>query len=106
MGRSWSIVFLTLRCSECENTKCVFANGYIPSGSLEGCTRNISDDSFAKYMYYLEERWPNELCIKYSQEHINRTYNEIIEFLETEIYAAPIGNKLNKQGKCKIKKLD
>lgn len=106
MGRFIHIVFLVLRCSECENINCVFANKYIPYGSLEGCTRNVSDDTYAKYIYYLEERWPNELAANYSREHISRTYSEIIDFLETEVYAAPIENKLNKQGKCKIKKLD
>lgn len=93
---------LTLRCSECENPNCVFARKYIIEGSLEGCTRRVSDEVYDKYFYYLQEKWPLSLSSGYKLEYINETYKEIMDFLCDEIYSAPIGQKLNKQGKIKL----
>lgn len=92
---------LVLRCRDCEHINCVYAHRYIPEGSLEGCTRIVADDIYAKYEHYFLEKWPNALAMNYPREHISQLYGEIIAFLDNEIYAAPIGQKLNKHGKVK-----
>ena len=93
---------LTLRCSECENCNCVFARKLITEGSLEGCTRQVSSEVYDKYSYYFQEKWPLILSSNYKVDYVNEIYKEIIDFLYDEIYSAPIGQKLNKQGKIKL----
>ena len=90
---------LVLRCRDCEHINCVYSRKYIPEGSLEGCTRIVTDDTYAKYEHYFLEKWPNALKMNYPRAHISQIYSEIITFLDNEIYAAPIGQKLNKHGK-------
>lgn len=92
---------LVLRCRDCENAKCIYAKGYTPEGSLEGCTRILTDEVYARHEHYLLEKWPNALSANYPRDHITQLYNEIIAFLDNEIYAAPIGQKLNKHGRVK-----
>lgn len=92
---------LVLRCRDCEHINCVYSHKYISHDSLEGCTRIVTDDTYAKYEYYLSEKWPNALAMNYPREHISQIYGEIITFLDNEIYTAPIGQKLNKLGRIK-----
>ena len=92
---------LVLRCRDCEHVNCIYSHKYIPENSLEGCTRIVTDDTCAKYEHYLLEKWPNALAMNYPKEHISQIYSEIINFLDSEIYVAPIGQKLNKHGKIK-----
>lgn len=95
-------MILALTCRECENVHCIYSKGYIPEGSKEGCTRLVSQDVNAKYMFYMFEKWPNMLNAGYSLEHISAAYKEIIDFLYDEIYTAPIGQKIPKSGRIKL----
>ena len=92
---------LVLRCKDCENMNCVYSHEYIPEGSLEGCTRILTDDAYAKYEHLLLEKWPNAISMEYPRETISQIYKEIVTFLDDETYAAPIGQKLDKRGKVK-----
>lgn len=93
------IVFISLSCIDCENTHCDKSRRYIPSDSLEGCTRKVTEDEAAKYYHLLEEVAPF-MYINTTKEYQSRTYKEIIDYLEY-IYSCPFGQKLNKYGKIK-----
>lgn len=93
---------IRLKCIDCENILCGLANRYILADSEEGCTRIVDEDVAARYHHYLFEKWPQMLSSNYPREHISKTYGEIIRFLDEEIYAAPVGQKLNRFGKIKL----
>lgn len=94
---------VTLRCIECENSMCGLARKYVPVDSLEGCTRKLNEETAAKYHHYINEVWPMMNPAIYSLDYIGEKYAEIIEFLNSEIYTSPIGQKLNKNGKIAIR---
>ena len=93
------LTYLTLRCKNCEQDKCVFCPiGKIARGK-EGCTRKVSEETAAKYIHYTEEVIPFWKHLALPQ--IKQQYNEIINFLFNEVYSAPIGQKLDSNGKVK-----
>lgn len=50
--------FITLRCKNCEQNRCVFQ----PNGTFiknkEGCTRKVSEETAARFKHYIEEVVP------------------------------------------------
>lgn len=97
---------ITLRCIDCENVDCeICRNGsFLTLESKKGCTRKVNDLDYAKYIHYMEEVAPF-MYINTSTEYQNRTYNEIIDFLEY-IYSCPIGQKLNHNGKTSVRQFN
>ena len=89
--------FLTLRCSECEYVECpIIPNGTYWKGK-QGCTRKVLKNIEDAYEHYFKEVLP--FWKTYSSEKKKRSYQEIIKFLYNEIYSAPLGQKLNSDGK-------
>lgn len=93
---------LILKCSECENEFCAYAKKYVPIDSKEGCIREVSEEVFDKYFYLINEKWPMIISSEYPMTHINSTYQEIVQFLYSEIYTAPVKQKISKSGKVKF----
>ena len=95
-------MFLSLSCRDCEQDKCVFS----PIGKWikgkEGCTREVSEETAARFNHYMNEVIP--FWKTYSVDFVRQSYKEIITFLFNEIYNAPIGQKLNAEGKVSLKK--
>lgn len=93
-------VFLTLRCRDCEQDNCIFQ----PIGSFvrnkEGCTRKVSEETAAKFKHYTEEVMP--FWRFHSLEYVKKAYEEVINFLFSEIYSAPIGQRLDPDGKVRL----
>ena len=96
------IVYLTLQCRDCEIDRCI----YCPKGTYlkgkEGCTRKVSEDIAAQFNHYNQEVRP--FWKQYSLKQVKKSYKEILDFLFKEIYAAPIGQKLDKYGKIPEKR--
>lgn len=90
-------VFVTLNCHDCDKIKCGIAKKLVPFESKEGCTRRVSEETAAKYYHYMEEVIP--FWHNYDEDYVRQSYEEIIDFLEKEVYSAPIGQRLNPQGK-------
>lgn len=88
-----------LRCGECENISCCYANKYIPMDSLEGCTRKVTEDMEIEYYHLINEVAPF-MYMNTTKEYQNNVYHQIIQLLNN-IYSMPIGVKLNKKGKAK-----
>ena len=91
-------VIITLKCKHCENTDCdIWKDGVYIFGK-EGCTRVVSEEVAAHYQHYTQEIIP--FWKHYSWENVKESYTEILVFLETQVYSAPLGHKLNRQGKA------
>lgn len=88
-----------LRCSECGNISCCYANKYIPIDSLEGCTRKVTEEVEIEYYHLINEVAPF-MYMNTTKEYQNKTYHEIDRLLNN-IYSMPIGQKLDKKGKVK-----
>lgn len=56
MDEEYSIV--TLRCINCEQELCGLAKKYVSYNSKEGCTRKVSEETAARFEYYMEEVIP------------------------------------------------
>lgn len=87
-------MFVTLRCQKCDNIDCPIARKYVPYESLEGCTRRVSESLAAKFRHDIEEVLP----FAWKQEDSQQVFNTIEKDLN-EIYAAPVGCKLDFKGK-------
>ena len=84
-------MYVTLRCQKCDNIDCPIARLYVPYDSLEGCTREVSEDLAAQYTHAIEEVLP--FAKTSSQfDSIERTLNEV--------YQSNIGRKLDARGKA------
>ena len=84
-------MYVTLRCQTCDNIDCPIARLYVPYDSLEGCTREISEDLAAQYTHAIEEVLP--FAKTSSQfDSVERTLNEV--------YQSNIGRKLDVRGKA------
>lgn len=92
--------YITLRCTHCDKTLCGIARSWIPYESKEGCTRKVTEEDAAQFYHYTEEVIP--FWKYYSLEQVQKSYKEIDDFLQTKIYSAPIGQKLDVWGKVKI----
>ena len=93
-------VFIKLNCHDCDKIDCGIAKKLVPFESKEGCTRKVSEEVAAQFQHYMEEIipfWP-----EYDQQYVQQSYQEIINFLEKEIYSAPIGQRLDPEGKVRL----
>lgn len=94
-------MFVTLRCQKCDNVDCPIARKYVPYESLEGCTRRVSESLAAKFRHDIEEVLP----FAWRREDSQQVFNTIERDLN-EVYAAPIGCKLDVKGKKVDAKID
>lgn len=92
-------MFVTLRCGKCDNVDCNLSRKYIPDESKEGCTREVDDMVSDQFFYYIEEVMPFVQFYK-NQEQAFKKLNEIESFLNSSIYSAPLGVKLDSKGKA------
>lgn len=96
-------IFLKLNCKDCENQSCmIYPNGYYLRGK-EGCTRKVTQEEKDRFTHYMNEVLPFVRTYK-NKEVAHNTIVEIEEYLDY-IYTRPLGNKLDKYGKIKIKSL-
>ena len=91
--------FITLNCHDFDFVECGIAKKLVPFESKEGCTRKVSEDIAAKFYHYIEEILP--FWKLQSEKYVRDSYQEIISFLYNSIYSAPIGQRLDPQGKVK-----
>lgn len=94
-------MFVTLRCQKCDNVDCPIARNYVPYDSLEGCTRKVSESLAAKFRHDIEEVLP----FAWKREDSEHVFNAVERDLD-EVYAAPIGCKLDAKGKKIESKID
>lgn len=90
-------MFITLKCSTCGNTDCAYARKYIPEGSEEGCTRNVSEELAERFFHHTQEVLPF-LAMRPRSESTDKAYAAIEENLES-IYASSLGRLLDSKGK-------
>ncbi len=93
-------VFIKLNCHDCDKIDCGIAKKLVPFESKEGCTRKVSEETAARFHHYTEEVIP--FWSEYNQQYVRQSYKEIIDFLEQEIYTAPIGQRLDPKGKVRL----
>lgn len=84
-------MYVTLRCQTCDNIDCPIARLYVPYDSLEGCTREVTEDLAAQYTHAIEEVLP---FAKTSSQF------DSVEQTLNEIYQSSIGRKLDAKGKA------
>lgn len=84
-------MYVTLRCQTCDNIDCPIARLYVPYDSLEGCTREVTEDLAAQYTHAIEEVLP---FAKTSSQF------DSVEQTLSEIYQSNIGRKLDAKGKA------
>ena len=92
-------MFINLQCKNCENIKCPIET--LAWIDKEGCSREISEEVAEQYEHYINEIIP--FWKLKSNSAIDKEYNKILDFLYTYIYKAPIGQKIDKDGKIDIK---
>ena len=91
---------ITLQCKDCEYIECpIVPNGTYWRGK-QGCTRKVLEGVADAYVHYMEEVVP--FLRTYSSAARDKLYNEVIDFLYSEIYSSPLGQKLGPDGKVKI----
>ena len=95
-------VFISLQCRDCEQDQCVFCPNGTYLYNKEGCTRKVTDEVAARFNHFNEEVLP--FWKTYSPQQIKESYCQHIDFLFNEIYSAPIGQKLDKNGKVSLSK--
>jgi len=93
---------ITLRCINCENDQCELAKKYVLFKSKEGCTRKVDEETAARFKHYIEEVVP--FWKMYDSDYVRQSYFEIMDFLFSKIYTAPIGQKLDYRGKVRALK--
>lgn len=84
-------MYVTLRCQTCDNIDCPIARLYVPYDSLEGCTREVTEDLAAQYTHAIEEVLP---FAKTSSQF------DSVEQTLNEVYQSSIGRKLDAKGKA------
>lgn len=90
-------MFITLKCRECDNIDCPIAREYIPDDSIEGCTKDVTEEDAEKFYYYTEEILP--FVRQYENFDVaQKRLDEIYIFLN-HLYGLPTGNKLDSKGK-------
>lgn len=91
-------MYVTLRCTSCDNVCCDIARHYVPEGSLEGCTRSL-DDSQAQRLYHCMNEVLPFLHLRPRSEATDKQFQETEECLKTA-YAAPFGRRIAADGKA------
>ena len=92
-------IYVTLSCKDCDFIECGIKLNKTPIRGKEGCTKKVSEETAAKFYHYMEEVVP--FWKLYEGERVKESYQEVIDFLYKEIYAAPIGQRLDLDGKVK-----
>lgn len=90
-------MFLTLRCAECGKWPCDRAREYIPEGSLEGCTREVTEEQSEEFSHYLSEVLPF-LARRRRTDATDAEFCRIEDLLQ-HIYSCPFGRKLDAAGR-------
>lgn len=85
---------LKLLCKDCENIGCNL-NNYPSENGREGCIREVTDEEYDRYYYYITEALPF-LYVHTSKEYQNRIYNDFLNLCD-EIYQRPFIRKPNRQ---------
>lgn len=91
-------MYATLRCEGCDNPDCSIGRLFIPEGSLEGCTRSVTDDQAMMLSHYENEVLPFVKMYedqKIAQEKLDNIYQFLLG-----IYGCDIGAKLDERGKA------
>lgn len=91
-------VILKLTCNTCDNAFCFEGHSYAPIDSLVGCTRWVPEDIFDQYIHYTREVVP--FWHLYKKQYVDKSYNEIYNFLQKIYQTYPIEKLLDKKGKA------
>ncbi len=95
-------MFVTLRCSICGNMDCPYARKYIPEDSLEGCTRQVSEELAEKFIHDTQEVLPF-LRTRRRTESTDKSFAAIEKNFES-IYSSALGRLIDSKGKVDIRK--
>lgn len=87
-------MFITLRCQKCDNIDCPIARAYVPYESNEGCTREVSQETYERWQHLMIETLPF-----LSLRRITSQVYTDIDSLENEVYSSKLGRKLDYNGK-------
>lgn len=87
-------MFITLRCQKCDNIDCPIAKAYVPYESNEGCTREVSQETYERWQHLMIETLPF-----LSLRRITSQVYADIDSLENEVYSSKLGRKLDYNGK-------
>lgn len=90
-------MYITLQCIGCDNINCRYGRYFIPDDSLEGCTREVSEEQWEKLEHLTKEVLPFIPMYKNHNAAQNKL-QEISTFLD-EIYSCPLGKLLDTKGK-------
>ena len=88
-------MYITLRCQKCDNIECPIARKYIPYDSLEGCTRQVSQETYGKWQHLMIETLP----FLHLRQITAPVYAEI-DSLENQVYTSKLGRKIDMDGKA------
>lgn len=88
-------MYITLRCQKCDNVECPIARKYIPYDSLEGCTRQVSQETYGKWQHLMIETLP----FLHLRQITAPVYAEI-DSLENRVYTSKLGRKIDMDGKA------
>ena len=88
-------MFITLRCQKCDNIDCPIARAYVPYESNEGCTREVSQETYERWQHLMIETLPF-----LSLRRITKQVYADIDSLENEVYSSKLGRKLDYNGKA------
>lgn len=88
-------MFITLRCQKCDNIDCPIAKAYVPYESNEGCTREVSQETYERWQHLMIETLPF-----LSLRRITSQVYADIDSLENEVYSSKLGRKLDYNGKA------
>lgn len=92
-------VYLTLNCKDCDFIECGIKLKNTIIRGKEGCTKKVSEEVAAQFYHYMEEVIP--FWKLQTEKYTRESYKEIMNFLYTKIYVAPIGQRLDPAGKIR-----
>lgn len=95
-------MFITLLCSKCGKIDCEYAREYVPEDSLEGCTRDVSEEQMGKFIHDTQELLPF-LRQRPRSESTDKTFESIEKNFES-IYASPLGRLIDSKGKINTRR--
>lgn len=92
-------VYINLLCGECDNQHpCEYGDNrcwwFDPENI--GCTRQVTSSIRDEYFYRINEDFPLYLANpKVNEKQKVQKFNELLDWLDENVYAAPIGRILN-----------
>lgn len=90
-------MFIKLQCRTCDNIDCELGRKVIPEDSLEGCTREVSEDLAAQYYHATEEVLPFVLLGKNPETSWGKL--EEISCIQEQVYQQKVGSLLDSKAK-------